>query len=124
MKAFCGQVIGQVWICRKGVGVQAGRGAVEALELTDPQQRKALVVVPRLIFSAKERRQVRQDHGLGLATEHVADPSSGVVRLRHFPVAGPDGRRQCFASFLGGAGLELGHGQHQPRTGTVGELRG
>ena len=73
------------------------------------------------ILSPKERRQVRQDHGLGLAAEHVADPRRGVVRLRLHPVVGPDGGRQCLACFRRAAGSELGHGQRQPRTGAVGE---
>ena len=94
---------------------------VAALGLTGPHQREALVVVPRLILAPQERRQVRQDQGLGLAAEHVADPRRGVVRLRLHPVVGPDGGRQRLACFRRAAGSELGHGQRQPRTGAVGE---
>jgi hypothetical protein len=71
--ALRGQVVRQVGIGREGLGVEPGGGVIAAEELKDAQEREAFVVFPRLMFSPKERWQLRQNQGLSLATKHVAN---------------------------------------------------
>jgi hypothetical protein len=60
----------------EGLGVEAGQRAIR--ELAAPQEGQPLVVVLESVLPVQERRQVREDHSLGLAPEHAGTPAEQV----------------------------------------------
>jgi hypothetical protein len=90
-------LLGEVRVGREGVGVDPGRGVVEALRLEDPHEREPLVVVQRLILPPTDRRQVRQNQGLGLEAEYLEYPDVAVVRLGRTPIKCGDGPGERFS---------------------------
>src|SRR5262249_42843522 len=86
--------------------------------LTHASQRKTLVVLLGLILAPQEPRQVRQDQGLSLAPEYVANPDVAAVRMGGTPVESGDGRCQRLACLLLTSLTVLGHRQDKTGSGS------
>src|SRR5262249_25728747 len=81
------------------------------------QKGQPFVVVLGLVLPLQECRQLREDHALGLATEHMADPLVAAVRLKRLPVVRQAGRRERFPCFRHLSAPVLGPDQEEARGG-------